>query len=150
MMRKLIINIFILGACLTGLGGATCQSQNPEFQLPERARIFNSSLRWHRFDDAAKCVLPKDRGHFLQRQKQRARMIRYIDFEIIGIHNVGPELAEVQVSLQSQRQSSTIIAADVVRQTWEKAGSTWYVTKIEIIKEPSPEEKINEKSFGLD
>ena len=150
MIRRTLLTISLLTLCIFGLGGATCQSQNPELQLPERARSFNASLRWHRFDDAAKCVLPKDRGHFLQSQKQRSRIIRYIDFEIVGVQKVGPELAEVQVALNSQRQNSTIVSHDVVRQTWEKIGNTWFVTKIEVIKQPSPEESINEKSFGLD
>lgn len=149
MMRTLIINIFILSICVVGLGGATCQSQNPELQLPERVRLFNSNVRWQRFDDAAKCVLPKDRNHFLRTQKQRARVIRTIDFEIIGIQKSGPELAEVQVSLHSQHQQNNVINTDFVRQIWEKVGNTWFVTKIEIIKEPAPSQEPG-GSFGLD
>jgi hypothetical protein len=149
MIRHTLIMSLLFVTCIFGLGGATCQSQNPDFQLPERARIFNASLRWHRFDDAAQCVLPKNRTHFLRAQKQRSRMIRYIDFEIVGVQKTTPTSAEVQVSLQSQHQQQTVIKQDFVRQTWEKVGPTWYVTKIKIIEQLAPA-KVTGDGFGLD
>ena len=76
-------------------------------------------------------------------------MIRYIDFEIVGIQKSTPESAEVQVSLQSQHQQQTVIKTDYVRQTWEKVGPTWYVTKIEIIEQPAPTKNTGD-GFGLD
>jgi hypothetical protein len=114
-----------------GLCGCLVQNLSPETRMRDAVIELNEGARWGRMDVASGHVAPQFRPQFKASHMNWGRNIQIADTEILGMN---PETDEEgagafsRVAVRWYDQSTMMLAATVIRQTWQKHKQTFLLT----------------------
>lgn len=121
-------------------------------RLRESVNLFNESLRWKRFESAAKMVDPASQDHFLKdlMDAEDELFIYTMDIRSVEVKDEKDvtkkdtddkpvPTATVRVLAESYVLPSTVLKKEFLVQTWEERHGKWYV--VDGFSELLPEKK---------
>ena len=108
--------------------GCGAAAKNPE-PLAHAVRLYNDSVRWQRFDQAAQRIPLAQRDYFLDQRDQVHEDLRIHNYEVVRVR-YGPNRLQARVHV---KYSWYLDSRGVVREThavqrWENHEGMWSVT----------------------
>jgi hypothetical protein len=121
-MARFVAITFVLSLVVPACGGVT-QRVEP---LPDSVRIYNSAVRWQKFQDAASRLPPDQRDDFLDDRDQLAEDLRVDDYEVIRMRtSKDGRRAKVQIKYTWHLDSKGIVRTTHTVQDWQRYGKVW-------------------------
>lgn len=121
-MARAVVIAFALSLVAPACGGVT-QRVEP---LPDSVRIYNSAVRWQKFQQAASRLPPEQRDSFLDERDQLAEDLRVDDYEVIRMRTSGEgDRAKVQIKYTWHLDSRGIVKTTHTVQDWQRYGKVW-------------------------
>lgn len=121
-------------ACLWLLLPA-CATPRATEPLETSVRLYNDSVRWQRFDDAAERLPAPERDGFLDRRDQLADDLEIHHYEVIRVrHDKTGMRAKVHVKYTWYLESSGVVRETHTVQQWHKGAEVWLMVSESLLR----------------